>query len=121
MLHLYPNHSVNIFSSLLLYICLFYIIIHFECTGVEVLLFPSSEGVGAYPGVGDGDAWSDAEAGQVGRQGALQQVRAPAHSVLRLTNVQALGKETRVVRCWEAERNGGIQNEFHVHIQLHAV
>lgn len=72
------------------------------CT--EVLLLSAGEGVGAYPGVGDGDAWGDAEAGQVGRQGALQQVWAAAHRVLRLAHVQALGKETRVVRCRGAER-----------------
>lgn len=88
-------------------------------TEAELLLLSSGEGVGAYPGVGDGDAWGDAEAGQVGGQGALQQVGAPAHRVLRLAHVQALGEETGVVRCWEAERNSGIQNEFPAHIQLH--
>lgn len=87
---------------------------------VELLLFSSSEGVGAYPGVGDGEAGSDAEAGQVGRQGALQQVGAPAHRILRLTHIQALGEETCVVCCWEAEQNGGIQNELPAHIQLRA-
>lgn len=65
----------------------------------DVLLFSSSERVGADPGVGYGDAWGEAEAGQVGRQGSLQQVRVPAHCVLRLTHIQALGEETRVVRC----------------------
>lgn len=63
------------------------------------LLLSSSEGVGAYPGVGYGDAGGHAEAGQVGRQGALQEVGAPAHGVLRLTHIQALGEETYVVCC----------------------
>lgn len=57
------------------------------------------EGVRSYPGVGDGDAGSNAEARQVGRQGALQQVGAPTHSIFCLAHIQALGKETRVVRC----------------------
>lgn len=74
-------------------------------TEVAALLFFSSEGVRAYPGVWYGDAGGDAEAGQVGRQGALQQVGAPAHRVLRLAHIQALGEETGVVRCQEAEQN----------------
>lgn len=73
----------------------------------DVLLFSSSERVGADPGVGYGDAGGEAEAGQVGRQGSLQQVRVPAHRVLRLTHIQTLGEETRVV-CW---REFGIQDQ----------
>lgn len=69
-----------------------------ECTE-EFLLFPSGESVRSYPGVGDGDAGSDAEAGQVGRQGALQEVRVPTHRIFCLTHIKALGEETRVVRC----------------------
>lgn len=65
----------------------------------EVSLFLVGERVGADPGVGDGDAGSDAEAGQVGGQGALQQVGGAAHGVLRLAHVQALGEEARVVCC----------------------
>lgn len=65
----------------------------------QVLLLSSAEGVGAYPGVGDGDAGSDAEAGEVSRQGAFQEVGVPTHSVLSLTHVQALGKETGVAGC----------------------
>lgn len=68
-----------------------------------LLLLSASEGVGAYPGVGYGGAGGHAEAGQVGGQGPLQHIRLPAHSVLCLTHIQALGKETGVVRCWEAE------------------
>lgn len=59
----------------------------------------SGEGVGARPGVGDGDARSDAVAWQVGRQRALQQVWTPTHGVFCLTHVKALGEETRVVCC----------------------
>lgn len=66
-------------------------------------LFFFGEGVGARPGVLDGGAGGEAEAGQVGGQGPLQQVRVPAHGVLRLTHVQALGKEAGVVCCGEAE------------------
>lgn len=67
------------------------------------LLFSSSEGVGAYPGIGNGGAGGDTEAWQVGRQGPLQQVWVATHGVLCLTHIQALGKETSVVRCSEAE------------------
>lgn len=78
----------------------------------EVSLFLVGERVGADPGVWDGDAGSDAQAGQVGGQGALQQVGGPAHGVLRLAHVQALGKEARVVGCQgRRERNGRIANE----------
>lgn len=70
----------------------------------EVSLFLVGERVGADPGVGDGDAGSDAEAGQVGGQGALQQVGGAAHGVLRLAHVQALGEEARVVCCPGGER-----------------
>lgn len=65
----------------------------------DVSLFLVGEGVGADPGVWDGDAGGDAEAGQVGGQGALQQVGGAAHSVLRLAHIQTLGKEASVVRC----------------------
>lgn len=65
----------------------------------EVSLFLVGERVGADPGVGDGDAGSDAETGQVGGQGALQQVGGATHGVLCLAHVQALGEEARVVRC----------------------
>lgn len=78
----------------------------------KISLFLVGERVGADPGVGDGDAGSDAEAGQVGGQGALQQVGGPAHGVLRLAHVQALGKEARVVRCQGTrEQNVRIANE----------
>lgn len=65
----------------------------------------AGEGVGAYPGVAYGGAGGEAEAGEVGRQGPLQQIGAPAHSVLCLAHIQALGKEAGVVGCREAERN----------------
>lgn len=87
---------------------------------MEVLLLSSGEGVGAYPGVGDGDAWSDAESRQVSRQGALQQVGAPTHRILCLAHVQALGKETRVVRCLGSGAKWWNTNEFLVHMRLHA-
>lgn len=74
----------------------------------EVSLFLVGERVGADPGVGDRDAGSDAEAGQVGGQGALQQVGGAAHGVLRLAHVQALGEEARVVGCGGGGRE---QNE----------
>lgn len=73
---------------------------------VERIHFPflsSAESIGTYPGVGDGDSGSNAESGQVGRQWALQQVWAPTHRILCLAHVQALGKETRVVRWWSEE------------------
>lgn len=79
-----------------------------------VSLFLVGERVGADPGVGDGDAGSDAEAGQVGGQGALQYVGGPAHGVLGLAHVQALGKEARVVRCWGTrEQNGAAECKVH--------
>lgn len=74
----------------------------------------SREGVGAYPRVGDGDAGGDAEAGQVGGQRPLQEVGSPAHGVLRLTHVQALGEEARVVCFWE-RRSGEIHSESPAH------
>lgn len=80
-------------------------VFHFKIQSwIKILLFSSGEGVWSYPGVGDGDTWSDAEAGQVGRQGALQYVGVSAHSVFRLAHIQALGEEARVVRCLRESR-----------------
>lgn len=66
---------------------------------VKISLLSSGEGVRAGPGVGDGDAGSDAQSGQVGGEGALQLVGVPTHRVFRLTHIQALGKKARVVGC----------------------
>ena len=71
-----------------------------------VVLLAPLEGVGAYPGAGDGDPGGLAEPGQVGGQRALQGVGLPAHRVLRLAHVQTLGEEARVFRCQREERGG---------------
>lgn len=63
------------------------------------LLFPAGKCVRAYPGVGDGETRCDAEPRQVGRERPLEEIRTPAHCILRLAYVQAFGKETCVVRC----------------------
>lgn len=62
----------------------------------SVLLSPG-ETVGADPGVRDGDTRGDAQTRQIRRHGALQQIGMTAHRILRLTHVQTLGEETRVV------------------------
>ena len=64
-----------------------------------VVLLAPLEGVGAYPGAGDGDTGGQAEPGQVGGQGPLQGVGLAAHRVLRLAHVQTLGEEARVFSC----------------------
>lgn len=87
----------------------------------KLLLLPSGEGVGTHPWAGDGDAGSNAEARQVGGQGALQQVGAPARCIFCLAHIQALGKETGVVCCLGSRtKTEECKMSFSVHFRLHA-
>ena len=64
--------------------------------------------VGADPGAGHGEPRGQVEGWQEGGQGALQQVRAAAHGVLRLAHVRTFGEEAHVVG-WRAEEERAVR------------
>lgn len=78
-----------------------------EAAAFTHLLLFSIKRVGPDPGVWDGESWRQVEGGQEGGEGPLQEVRVPAHRVLRLAHVGALGEEAHVAGCREQRRAGG--------------
>lgn len=100
----YSNYYTNHGLQILCLGCCCRCVRALQCTAsFPHLLLLAIEGVGADPGVGDGEPWGQVEGGQEGRQGALQQVRVPTHGVLRLAHVRALGEEADVAG-WEESR-----------------